>query len=346
MAFREIVFLVAVYSFLGWCVEVIYHTVKYGEFSNRGFVGGPVCTIYGVGFTGIVILLNPFRNNALVLFAVSVVLTTALEFVTGWVLEKVFHEKWWDYSKEPFNIRGYICVRFSLIWGLACTATMIIVHPLIEKVYGMIPGKVCVVFLIVAATLYVTDWCVTVLEIRKIRIRIRIAKSVADLMDDVSDFIGTGLHEGTISAMEKGADGKEMLADMHDAWVEKREAMELSLSENRAMFLGRLEYERDRLKKNFEENREEKNRKAKRRRAKLLRRVNRLKNRYLNLVGKTTHTERRLSHAFPALHIPKEGNVSEENLKDAKKNGSGKGEGKISGESNGNEGPRESHGEE
>ena len=316
MNFSELLFYITIYSFLGWCVEVVYHTVNYGEFSNRGFVGGPVCTIYGVGFTGVTILLSPFRDNVFVLFPVSVLLATALEFITGWVLEKVFHEKWWDYSKQPFNLKGYICLRFSIIWGLACTGTLMIVHPIIEKVYRAIPKKVCTVFLIVAFAIYLTDWCVTVLEIRKIRVRLRIAKNVADLMDDVSDFIGTGLHEGTITAMEKGEDGKEMLADMHDAWVEKREAVELSLSENREMFLGRLEYERDRLRKSFELSREEMNRKAKRRRAKLLRRVKRLKNRYLTLVGRTTHTERRLEHAFPALHIPKESRTNESDVKE------------------------------
>ena len=211
MNFSELLFYITIYSFLGWCVEVVYHTVNYGEFSNRGFVGGPVCTIYGVGFTGVTILLSPFRDNVFVLFPVSVLLATALEFITGWVLEKVFHEKWWDYSKQPFNLKGYICLRFSIIWGLACTGTLMIVHPLIEKVYRAIPKKVCTVFLIVAFAVYLTDWCVTVLEIRKIRVRLRIAKNVADLMDDVSDFIGTGLHEGTITAMEKGEDGKEIL---------------------------------------------------------------------------------------------------------------------------------------
>ena len=72
MNFSELLFFITIYSFLGWCVEVVYHTVNYGEFSNRGFVGGPVCTIYGVGFTGITILLSPFRDNVFVLFPVSV----------------------------------------------------------------------------------------------------------------------------------------------------------------------------------------------------------------------------------------------------------------------------------
>jgi uncharacterized membrane protein len=147
-------FYITIYSFLGWCVEVVYHTVNYGEFSNRGFVGGPVCTIYGVGFTGVTILLSPFRDNVFVLFPVSVLLATALEFITGWVLEKVFHEKWWDYSKQPFNLKGYICLRFSIIWGLACTGTLMIVHPIVEKVYRAIPKKVCTVFLIVAFAIF------------------------------------------------------------------------------------------------------------------------------------------------------------------------------------------------
>lgn len=307
MNFQAILFYITIYSFLGWCVEVVFHTVNYGEFSNRGFVGGPVCTIYGVGFTGVTILLSPFRDDVFVLFPVSVVLATALEFITGWVLEKVFHEKWWDYSKQPFNLRGYICLKFSIIWGLACTGTLMIVHPLVEKLYKAIPKKACTVFLIVAFVIYVTDWSVTVLEIRKLRIRLGIAKSIADWMDDVSDFIGTGLHESTLNVLEKGEEGKEFLANTKDAFVEKREAIELSMAENREMFLGRLEYERDRLKKSFEDNREEFSRKNKHRRARLLRRVKRIRNRYLKLFGRTTLTERRLEHAFPALHIPKNG---------------------------------------
>ena len=63
MQLRELFFFITIYSFFGWCVEVIYHTVRYGEFSNRGFVGGPVCTIYGVGFAGVAYLLEPFRGS-------------------------------------------------------------------------------------------------------------------------------------------------------------------------------------------------------------------------------------------------------------------------------------------
>lgn len=303
MQLRELFFFITIYSFFGWCVEVIYHTVKYGEFSNRGFVGGPVCTIYGVGFAGVAYLLEPFRGSVFVLFPASVVLATLLEFITGWVLEKLFHEKWWDYTDEPFNVKGYICLRFSLLWGLACTGTLMIIHPLVEKAYAAIPAKVCIVLLSVVAVVYLIDWSVTVIEIRKIRIRLGIAKSIADWMDDVSVFLGSGLHEGTLEVMEKGEEGKEFIAEQREAWTEKKSELQLSMAENREIFLGRLSYERDRLKKAYEENRAELSKRAGKRWETLLRRVDRIRSRYATLFGKTSHTERRLTHAFPALHI-------------------------------------------
>lgn len=305
MELREIVFYVTIYSFLGWCVEVIFHTVNYGEFSNRGFVGGPVCTIYGVGFTGIAYLLKPFRENAAVLFAVSVALTTILEFLTGWVLEKVFHEKWWDYSKEPFNVKGYICLKFSLIWGLACTGTMMIVHPIAEKLYHWIPGKMCTVLLSVAFAVYVVDWSVTVIEIRKLKVRIRIIKMIADTMDDISDYLGTNLHESTLDVMERGEAGMELVEDTKQALAEKKEALALTMAENREIFLGRMEYEIERLKKNMNEAREEFTKNGRERLESLMNTLNSVRGKYKKTSFKASRTENRLAGAFPALDLRK-----------------------------------------
>lgn len=66
----------------------------------------------------VVVVLWPLRKNVLLLFLGAAVLTTALEFVTGFVLEKFFHDKWWDYSNMPFNIKGYVCLKFSILWVL------------------------------------------------------------------------------------------------------------------------------------------------------------------------------------------------------------------------------------
>ena len=118
-----------VYAVLGWCAEVAFAAVNSGRFVNRGFLNGPWCPIYGFGVVIVVLVLTPVEENTAMLFAGAVVLTSALEWITGCVLEKAFHARWWDYSGLPFNIGGYVCLKFSLMWGLACVLVMRVLHP-------------------------------------------------------------------------------------------------------------------------------------------------------------------------------------------------------------------------
>ena len=106
---REFAWIFLIYGFVGWCTEVIFAAVNSGKFVNRGFLNGPICPIYGFGILAVVRLLKPFGNNILLLFVGSVLITSGLEYITGFLLEKLFHQKWWDYSDVPFNIQGYIC---------------------------------------------------------------------------------------------------------------------------------------------------------------------------------------------------------------------------------------------
>ncbi|MFQ9473221.1 MAG: putative ABC transporter permease [Oscillospiraceae bacterium] len=119
-----------IYAFLGWCTEVSYAALKTGRFVNRGFLNGPVCPVYGFGVVIVLWVLEPLRGNLLLLFLGSVALTSLLEWLTGFVLERLFHQRWWDYSQEPFNLGGYICLRFSIAWGLACLFVVKLLHPL------------------------------------------------------------------------------------------------------------------------------------------------------------------------------------------------------------------------
>lgn len=118
MAVYNYLWYFVIFSFLGWCMEVAYHTVCCGDFSNRGFLNGPVCPIYGVGAVSVIACLRPVEDSMVLLFIFATVITSVLEFITGYVLEKIFHTKWWDYSNTPFNIMGYICLKFSLCWGI------------------------------------------------------------------------------------------------------------------------------------------------------------------------------------------------------------------------------------
>ena len=131
--FYELVWIFIIYAFIGWCAEVSFAAVDSGKFVNRGFLNGPYCPIYGCGVVIVVAVLTPIKESLFILFLGSMLLTTVLEFLTGFILEKVFHNKWWDYSDKPFNIMGYVCLKFSILWGLACTFIMKVLHPSIYK---------------------------------------------------------------------------------------------------------------------------------------------------------------------------------------------------------------------
>ena len=118
----ELLCFFVIYSVLGWCLEVCFCTINTGQFVNRGFLNGPVCPIYGFGMVIVLVALTPLAHSLPVLFVGGALLTSALELAAGWILKKVFHTSWWDYSDVPFNLGGYICLKFSLAWGVAVVA--------------------------------------------------------------------------------------------------------------------------------------------------------------------------------------------------------------------------------
>ena len=108
-----------IYSCTGWCLEVIFAAATTGQLVNRGFLNGPVCPIYGFGMVIVLFTLTPLQDSVLLLYIGGVILPSALELVGGWALYKLYHTRWWDYSDFPFNIGGYICLEFSLLWAWA-----------------------------------------------------------------------------------------------------------------------------------------------------------------------------------------------------------------------------------
>ena len=137
--FYEVVWIFVIYAFIGWCTEVAYAATEKGVFVNRGFLNGPYCPIYGCGVLIVVAVLTPLKHNLIILFLGSFLMTSLLEFFTGFILEKAFHNKWWDYSDKPFNIKGYVCLKFSILWGLACSFIMLVLHPIIYRFIKTIP---------------------------------------------------------------------------------------------------------------------------------------------------------------------------------------------------------------
>ena len=136
-----------IYSFLGWCTEVAYAAVCEGRVVNRGFLNGPVCPIYGFGILAVFGTINTGLSrfgtgssytNLLLIFLCGMALTTMIELFGGWALDRLFHASWWDYSDKPFNFHGYICLQFSLLWGIGIVLVVEVLHPLIAATFDRI----------------------------------------------------------------------------------------------------------------------------------------------------------------------------------------------------------------
>lgn len=191
------------YSFLGWCSEVIFATLKTGKFINRGFLNGPVCPIYGTGVALLLLCLTPLKKYPWAVFFVSVLLCSALEFLTGFVLEKIFHKKWWDYSNRKFNIGGFICPEMSLLWGIAAIAVLYGIQPTFAALLGHIPLLAGYIFLGICAAAFVTDLVFTLLQISALGKRLKELQKINAALRLGSDALGSVLSHATEKSAEK-----------------------------------------------------------------------------------------------------------------------------------------------
>ena len=132
----------AFHSFIGWIGEVMYAYKNQKKFVNRGFLYGPFCPMYGACMITIVMLCKIFANlNPFQFFIVATILTSIVEYLTGLILEKLFNQKWWDYTEDPFNLHGRICLHFSLMFGVLSTIGVKFVHPTIEFIFNNLNPK-------------------------------------------------------------------------------------------------------------------------------------------------------------------------------------------------------------
>ena len=216
-----------IYSFLGWCVEVCYATLNTKKFINRGFLNGPYCPIYGVGVMTIIYFVFPLKNNMLILFIASVALTSILEFLTGFILEKIFHYRWWDYSDKPFNFHGYICLEFSLIWGLAIVMVVKVFQKYVEAHALHTPATWEWIVIAVLYAVYLTDFIVTVAVIQGLNKKLTRLDKVRSDLRIVSDKLSDTLATTTIGTAQKVGEGKVQAtlaaAELRDATAAQRE---------------------------------------------------------------------------------------------------------------------------
>ena len=235
--FYQLLCLFLLYSFLGWGLEVAHCSIKTGAFVNRGFLNGPVCPIYGIGATLVVFCLQPLNDRLFLLFIASTILTSLLELLGGFVLDKLFHIKWWDYSDMPFHVGGYICLKFSLLWGVGCLFLVKFIHPPILAFVQWLPFGLAVVLLCIFYALFFCDLTVTVAAVLKMNRNLgEIAELVATLKSG-SDKMAESLGNTALFVADKLDDleleeKKEKLFSVIEAQREKQKEKWETLKED------------------------------------------------------------------------------------------------------------------
>lgn len=164
-----------IYSFLGWCMEMVVCYFATRKWVNRGFLIGPICPIYGWGCLLIILLLKRYLDDPLVLFVMSMVLCSLLEYYTSYLMEKLFKARWWDYSHKKYNINGRICLDNILAFGILGLLMMYFINPFVAKMLGFVSTKVLNIVAIVTFVIFLVDNIVSLKVISGFK---KVAKSI------------------------------------------------------------------------------------------------------------------------------------------------------------------------
>ena len=154
------------YSVCGWIMETLLYAVRKKQAVKRGFLFGPLCPIYGVGVLLCMFLFYGKIENIFVLFFVGMLVCTVLEYVTHFVLEKLFHATWWDYSTKKFNIKGRICLQNSLFFGAGVVLIVKGLQPFVISLTHRIPQQVLLGLFFVLYTVFVVDLTTTIASLK------------------------------------------------------------------------------------------------------------------------------------------------------------------------------------
>ena len=206
MSHRLLLYMI-IYSFLGWCIESIYKTIIEKKLTNSGFLYGPYCPIYGFGALIMILVFSQVPNNVFIVFIISVFILTVWEYIVGVILEKIFKTKYWDYSHLKFNIKGRVCLKNSIYWGILGVIFVFIVHPIIESEVALIPDKVLIYIEVIVYLLFITDIVTSITKIlfidKKIQQLHEIGERIKEKINELSqnDKTGKGTNENTLNVI-------------------------------------------------------------------------------------------------------------------------------------------------
>lgn len=189
----ELLWLFLIYSFLGWLLEVCLAATRRRHLINRGFLNAPFCTIYGFAALAFTLFLPELQNRIFFLFLGGMLLASFLEYWSGRTMERIFHQKWWDYSKYRLNLDGYICLYYSAFWGLGAVLTMKVFNPLLVRLIRWIPGFVGVVVLWIILILLILDAIGTSAALLQMHHQLDKINQISEDLQKISESMGNAV---------------------------------------------------------------------------------------------------------------------------------------------------------
>lgn len=208
-----------IYSFLGWICETIYCAIIDKKYVNRGFLKGPYCPIYGMGALIVITILAPVSDNIVLLFFCGMLLTSVLEYFTGFLLEVIFNLKWWDYSDYRFNIKGRVCLLNSILFGVLSVITVNFIDPIIVKLIEKIPTNFSIVICGILATIFIMDLIFTGYKVLQLSGRLQEINTLYQELKEKSEIYKDIVHQNIekldeLIEHEKIAHTKELIGKL------------------------------------------------------------------------------------------------------------------------------------
>ena len=180
-----------IYSFLGWVMEVTLTLITDKKFVNRGFLLGPCCPIYGCGCILLNLLLQNYVNNIIVLFILTMFTCSLLEYITSFLMEKIFKLRWWDYSQMRFNINGRICLETMTPFSILGVLAIKYATPFFITNINKLSEKTILIISIILITLFIIDVIISLIIIFKLKFISKNIKkdSTLDIKNAIKKFI-------------------------------------------------------------------------------------------------------------------------------------------------------------
>lgn len=225
----QLSWLFLIYSFMGWVIGTAAAAVRERKFIDVGFLFGPCCPAYGFGALAFAIFLPELKNEWFFLFLGGVVLSFVISMGTGFVLEHIFHRKWWDYSRKRFEFGGYVNLPYTVVWGFLAVVCVAFINPFLSDTISIVPSGIGKILVIVLYVVLGLDFLTTISSVMAVNLRLKKAGLLSDLSENLeraADFMGKGLTGWTLKHFSRAypnLEAKQLLQARkeHDRQLEK-----------------------------------------------------------------------------------------------------------------------------